>query len=47
VAEELEADLSCHHERAGELPAVRVDGDGQDGDDLAIAGELLGTSCEH
>jgi hypothetical protein len=28
VAEELEADLSWHHGCAGELPAVRVDGDG-------------------
>jgi hypothetical protein len=28
VEEEIEADLSWHHERAGELPAVRVDGDG-------------------
>jgi hypothetical protein len=28
VAEELEADLSWHHGRAGELLAARVDGDG-------------------
>jgi hypothetical protein len=34
VAEELEAVLSWHHGRAGELSAVRMDGDGiRDGTD--------------